>query len=74
MTTVLLGADSPLGQLLISDFRANDYIVIASVSTPEATSEIERLGKGYVKALVLDPADVSRMPVQFMSSPYLTRD
>lgn len=55
---VLLGADSPLGHLVIHDLRANDYIVIASVSTPESVSEVERLGKGFVKALVLDPTDV----------------
>ncbi|KAG8913074.1 hypothetical protein FRC00_003116 [Tulasnella sp. 408] len=54
---VLLGADSPLGHLVIQDLRANDYIVIASVSAPESVSEVERLGKGYVKALVLDPTD-----------------
>ncbi|KAG9018719.1 hypothetical protein FRB90_010333 [Tulasnella sp. 427] len=56
---VLLGADSPLGHLLIQDLRANDYIVIASVSTPETVAEVEKLGKGYVKALVLDPTDPS---------------
>lgn len=56
---VLLGADSPLGHLLIQDLRANDYIVVASVSTPESVSEIEKLGKGFVKALVLDPTDPS---------------
>ncbi|KAG9048731.1 hypothetical protein FS837_012167 [Tulasnella sp. UAMH 9824] len=56
---VLLGADSPLGRLVIQDLRANDYIVIASVSAPESISEVERLGKGYVKALVLDPTDPS---------------
>lgn len=56
---VLLGADSPLGHLVIHDLRANDYIVIASVSTPESVSEVERLGKGFVKALVLDPTDPS---------------
>ncbi|KIO32470.1 hypothetical protein M407DRAFT_241378 [Tulasnella calospora MUT 4182] len=56
---VLLGADSPLGHLVIQDLRANDYIVIASVSAPESVSEVERLGKGFVKALVLDPTDPS---------------
>lgn len=56
---VVLGADSPLGPLVVSDLRSKGYIVIASVSTVEAIPELERIGKGYVKALVLDPYDVS---------------
>ena len=34
------------------------YIVIASVSSPDAIDELEAHGHGYVRALVLDPKEV----------------
>jgi hypothetical protein len=56
---VLLGADMALGPALVQDLTARGFIVIASVATPEAIPELEKKGRGYVKALVLDPHDVS---------------
>ena len=55
---VVLGGDSPLGLPLILDLEKKGYIVVASVSTPEAVNEIESKCHGYVRALVLDPAEV----------------
>jgi hypothetical protein len=58
---VVLGADRPLGLPLIADFEKKGYIVIASVATAEAVDALEHKSHGYVRALVLDPADV-RVP------------
>lgn len=41
------------------DLENSGYIVIASVSSPEAAENIQNQGHGYIRALVLDPADVS---------------
>lgn len=54
---VVLGGDSPLGLPLILDLEKKGYIVITSVATPEAVDEIESKCHGYVRALVLDPAE-----------------
>ena len=48
-----------LGPALVQDLQSRGFIIIASVATPEAVSELEKKGKGYVKALVLNPHDVS---------------
>ena len=58
MLLVVLGGDSPLGLPLILDLEKKGYIVIASVSTPEAVDDIEKQCHGYVRALVLDPTEV----------------
>lgn len=58
LPTVVLGGDTPLGVALILDLEKNGYIVIASVSTPEAVDEIEQQSHGYVRAIVLDPLEV----------------
>lgn len=56
--SVVLGADSPLGQPLVLDLEKRGYIVIASVATPEAVESLEQQTRGYVKVLVLDPYEV----------------
>lgn len=55
---MVLGGDSPLGLPLILDLERKGYIVITSVSSPEAVDQIEGQGNGYVRALVLDPSEV----------------
>ncbi len=55
---VVLGGDSPLGLPLILDLEKEGYIVITSVSTPEAVDDIEKRSHGYVRAIVLDPSEV----------------
>lgn len=58
-TTVVLGGDTPLALPLIQDLEKKGYIVIASVATPEAADELESRCNGYVRALVLDPTQVT---------------
>ncbi|KAK0196748.1 hypothetical protein F5146DRAFT_1012805, partial [Armillaria mellea] len=60
---VVLGGDAPLGLPLISDLERKGYIVIASVSTPEAADLLERQSHGFVRALVLDPSETGTIPV-----------
>ncbi|KAH8826854.1 hypothetical protein DL96DRAFT_1498247 [Flagelloscypha sp. PMI_526] len=60
---VVLGADLPHGQALIDGLQQQEYIVIASVSTPEAVDALEQRSNGYVKALVLDPSEPGMVPV-----------
>jgi hypothetical protein len=54
----VLGGDNPLALPLILALEKKGFIIIASVATPEAVDELEHAGKGYVKALVLDPFEV----------------
>lgn len=56
---VVLGGDTPLALPLILGLEKKGYIVIASVSTPEAVAVLEQQCEGYVRALVLDPHEVS---------------
>lgn len=58
LPAVVLGGDTPLGAALIKELEKEGYIVIASVSTPEAVEDIERSSHGYVRAIVLDPTEV----------------
>ncbi|KAF5315937.1 hypothetical protein D9611_004797 [Ephemerocybe angulata] len=60
---VVLGGDTPYGLPLIRDLESKGYIVIASVSTPEAVVALESKTKGYVKALVLNPREPATVPV-----------
>ncbi|KAF8163410.1 hypothetical protein B0H34DRAFT_764941 [Crassisporium funariophilum] len=60
---VVLGGDTPYGLPLILELEKKGYIVIASVSTPEAVDELESKCKGYVKAHVLDPFEPATVPV-----------
>ena len=57
-SSVVLGGDHPVALPLILALEKKGFIVIVSVATPEAVDELERAGKGYVKALVLDPFEV----------------
>jgi hypothetical protein len=56
--SVVLGGDNPVALPLILALEKKGFIIIASVATPEAVDELERAGRGYVKALVLDPFEV----------------
>jgi hypothetical protein len=58
LSSVVLGGDNPVALPLILALEKKGFIIIASVATPEAVDELERAGKGYVKALVLDPFEV----------------
>ncbi|KAH0583671.1 hypothetical protein J132_00838 [Termitomyces sp. J132] len=60
---VVLGGDAPLALPLILDLEAKGFIVIASVSTPEAVSALEQQSHGYVRALVLDPNEPATISV-----------
>lgn len=60
---VVLGGDHPLGLPLIIELEQKGYIVITSVSTPEAVSSIESKGHGFVRALVLDPNEPGTIPI-----------
>lgn len=44
---------------MISGLEKEGYIVITSVSSADAAARIDSTSNGYVKALVLDPAEVS---------------
>ncbi|KDQ18060.1 hypothetical protein BOTBODRAFT_52866 [Botryobasidium botryosum FD-172 SS1] len=56
---VILGADAtPYGPAVVKSLEEQGHIVIASVSSPDAVYEIEKAGKGWVRALVLDPTEV----------------
>ncbi|KAH9900876.1 hypothetical protein C8Q73DRAFT_637494 [Cubamyces lactineus] len=59
---LVLGGDSPLGIPLIQDLEKKGYVVIASVSTPEAVEQIESKCHGFVRALVLDPTEPEMIP------------
>lgn len=59
---VVLGGDTPFALPLILDLEAKGFIVIVSVSTPEAVPLLEHKCQGYVRALVLDPHEVSMTP------------
>ncbi|KAK2466830.1 hypothetical protein APHAL10511_001088 [Amanita phalloides] len=54
---VLLGGDTTFALPLILDLERKGYIVIASVSNPEACTTLENQCQGYVRALVLDPSE-----------------
>lgn len=60
---VVLGGDHPVALPLILALEKKGFIIIASVATPEAVDELERAGKGYVKALVLDPFEPGTIPI-----------
>lgn len=64
---MVLGGDSPLGLPLIAELERKGYIVITSVSSPEAVDEIEARCNGYVRALVLDPSEVSVIGLHYLA-------
>lgn len=62
----MLGGDTPLGPALISGLEKEGYIVITSVSNPDAVAEIEATGNGYVRALVFDPKEACLYPFVYI--------
>ncbi|BGP13764.1 hypothetical protein JCM10213_006405 [Rhodosporidiobolus nylandii] len=56
---VVLGADSPPGRELALDLERRGFIVIATVREPAEVDVLERLGRGWMKVLVLDPNESS---------------
>jgi hypothetical protein len=56
----VLGADCvPYGNSLVQELvSSGTYIVIASVSTANAVEDLEKAGRGFVRALVFDPHEV----------------
>ncbi|KAH9180733.1 hypothetical protein EDB89DRAFT_1920780 [Lactarius sanguifluus] len=60
---VVLGGDHPVALPLILALEKKGFIIIASVATPEAVDELERVGNGYVKALVLNPFEPGTIPI-----------
>ncbi|PPQ93237.1 hypothetical protein CVT25_015235 [Psilocybe cyanescens] len=60
---VVLGGDTAYALPLIIDLEKTGYIVIASVSTPEAVEILESSCQGYVKAHVLDPFEPATVPI-----------
>jgi hypothetical protein len=56
---VVLGGDTLLALPLILELEKQGYVVMASVSTPQAVDVLEHKTRGYVRALVLDPTEVS---------------
>ncbi|KAF9473779.1 hypothetical protein BDN70DRAFT_867110 [Pholiota conissans] len=59
---VVLGGDIPHALPFIEDLERKGYIVIASVSTPEAVEALESRSNGYVKAHVLDAFEPATVP------------
>lgn len=51
-----------MGLPLILELEKQGYIVITSVSSPEAVNDIESKGHGYIRALILDPSEVYSHP------------
>ncbi|KAH9005339.1 hypothetical protein EDB86DRAFT_3190408 [Lactarius hatsudake] len=60
---VVLGGDHPVALSLILALEKKGFIIIASVATPEAVDELECVGNGYVKALVLNPFEPGTIPI-----------
>jgi hypothetical protein len=60
---VVLGGDTLLALPLILELEKQGYVVIASVSTPQVVDVLEHKTRGYVRALVLDPTEVSTYSV-----------
>ncbi|KAG8829814.1 hypothetical protein FRC17_005986 [Serendipita sp. 399] len=59
---VVLGGDTIAGPALVHSLERKGYVVIVSVSTPEAVEQLEKKSKGYVKALVLNPKEPASVP------------
>lgn len=55
---VVLGGDTIAGPALVHSLEKRGYVVITSVSTPDAVDQLEKKSKGNVKALVLNPKEV----------------
>ncbi|BGO89500.1 hypothetical protein NBRC10512_003960 [Rhodotorula toruloides] len=51
---VVLGADSPQGREIALDLERRGFVVVATVSEPAEADVLEKLGRGWIKVLVLD--------------------
>ncbi|GAA5843732.1 hypothetical protein JCM9279_000125 [Rhodotorula babjevae] len=56
---VVLGADSPHGRDLALDLERRGFVVVATVADPREVDVLEKLSRGWLKALVLDPNESS---------------
>ncbi|GAA5894831.1 hypothetical protein JCM6882_006689 [Rhodosporidiobolus microsporus] len=56
---VVLGADSPVGRELALEMERRGFVVIATVKEPVEVYALERMSRGWMKVLVLDPNDSS---------------
>jgi len=60
---VILGVDATdYGKDIVQHFLDNGYIVIASTLSTEVADEIEKIGNGYARALVLDAEEPGSVP------------
>ncbi|SGY77514.1 BQ5605_C005g03657 [Microbotryum silenes-dioicae] len=56
---LVLGCDSPLFADLALDLEARGFVVIATVSNPNAVDALEKRSRGWLKVLVLDGNDAT---------------
>ncbi|GAA6047651.1 hypothetical protein JCM3770_001609 [Rhodotorula araucariae] len=56
---VVLAADSPHGRDIALDLERRGFVVVASVADPREVDVLEKLSRGWIKALVLDPNESS---------------
>lgn len=57
---LVLGAEKgSLGWHIAMHLAAQEFVVLATVADPGKARQLEFAGKGFVKALILDPTDVS---------------
>ncbi|KAF8344085.1 uncharacterized protein EI90DRAFT_3114753 [Cantharellus anzutake] len=60
---IILGVDAvDYGMTIVKYFVDNGFIVIGSTLSTEAADEIEKIGKGYARALVLDAEEPGSIP------------
>lgn len=56
---LVLGAEKgSLGWHIAMHLASQGFVVLATVADPVKARQLEFAGKGYVKALILDPTDV----------------
>ncbi|GAA5922587.1 hypothetical protein JCM3775_005782 [Rhodotorula graminis] len=56
---VVLGAETPHGRDLALDLERRGFVVVATVADPREVDVLEKLSRGWLKALVLDPNESS---------------
>ncbi|BGP45869.1 hypothetical protein JCM10450v2_001704 [Rhodotorula kratochvilovae] len=56
---IVLGADSPQGRDIALDLERRGFVVVATVTDPREVDVLEKLSRGWIKALVLDPNESS---------------
>jgi Fungal family of unknown function (DUF1776) len=58
---LVLGAErDSLARHVALDLEKQGFVVLATVSSSTEVEALEREGRGFIKGLSLDPADVSR--------------